>query len=802
MRDFRHALRGLRRSPGFTLLAVCTLGLAIGVNVGMLSVIDTVLLKPLPFAESDRLVQIEASAPGSDFTGEFGVADEFFLQYKEHSKLIEDVSTFNSFTSTLRVGDRVERIAMSAPTLSLFSTLGVKPLIGRLPVPEDEEGVAVISHALWTSWFGGDESVLGQTHSVSGRDRTIIGVMPENFWFPNDNVLLWFPDIIRAEGIQLGRFGRPLVARLVPGADQEQLKAELTGLALAIPDRFGGSANYLRLIEKHQPVVRSLDTFLLGDISGPLWVLLASMGIVLVIACANVGNLFMVRGERRQADQAVRRALGAARRRLMASQMTEVVTVALLSGVLAVLLAWAVVPLLVGAAPAEVPRLGEVGIGLSTLVYTFGASVVAALLCGMVPAIRFSAPNLSRIREGRRGNTSGRHWGRTLLVVAQTALALVLLVGSALLVQSFNKLSRVDPGYSTEDIFTFQIAPEGEHLNSDETYARFHVEFAERLKALPGVESVGLIENVPLDEGVRSGRFLNEDQAGQPDGGSMLSFTWANRGYFETMDIEVLKGRTLTEDEQFSRQGQVMVSRSAADTLWPGQDPIGRRLQMEESETWLTVTGVVDDVLQYGFRQEPLPMVYFPLVSQDAENGRVLGSPGYVLKTPRAEEIAADVRALVREVAPSAPMYRTYTMAGLASSSMTQLSFAMMTLGVAAAMALLLGLIGLYGVLSYAVAERTREIGLRMALGAQAEQVRGMIVGQGARVLLVGTVVGLGAAAAATRSLDGLLFDMGTFDVKTYLVVALLTVSVGLAASYVPARRASKVDPMESLRAE
>jgi putative ABC transport system permease protein len=800
--DLRHALRALLRTPGFAVLAVGTLGLAIGANAGIFSVVDTVLLDPLPYADSDRLVYLAGTAPGSDFPEEFPLAAEFFVQYREESQLLEEVSTFNSFTNTLRLGDRIERVRMSWPTRSLFETLGVKPIHGRLPAPEDEDEVVLISYTLWTTWFGSDPGVIGKTCWISGRDRTVIGVMGRDFWFPNADTLLWIPQTVRTEEIEPGRFGQPFVARLAPGATIAALTAELQTLSRRLPERFGGSANYARLIEQFRPVVRPLEEQLLGSVSGPLWILLGSVAIVLVIACANVANLFMVRAERRLPDLAVRRALGAGRGRLIVSQLAEAAVVAGLAGVLAVVLAWVGVPLLLHAAPAEIPRLGEVELTPATLLFTFAASVISALLCGLVPALRFSSPKLARLREGGRGSTRRRHWGRNVLVAAQTALALVLLIGSALLIRSFVKLRHVDPGYDTRDVFTFQIAPEGENLRDAPSFARFHLDFMDRVAALPGVERVGIVENVPLNEGVAARRFFTEEMNGEEDAGALLSFTWTAGDYFRAMGIEVVRGRTFNAEDHVSQLGNVLVSRSAAELLWPGEDAVGKRLRVQDQETWETVVGVVGDVMQYDFRTAPVPMVYAPLVGQDPENSRPVSSPAYVVKTPRADEIAPEIRALVREVAPTAPMYRIFTMEGLAADSMVQLSFITLTIGIASVLALILGLVGLYGVLSYAVAERTREIGLRMALGAAAARVRLMVVGQGARVLAVGIALGAGLAFVATRTLGALLFGVEAFDVGTYLGVSLVMVLVGLAASYLPARRASSVDPMVALRTE
>ena len=799
--DLRLAVRSLRRSPGFAAVTVGTLGLAIGANAAMFGVVENVLLKPLPYGNVDRLVHIGATAPGSGLADEFGVSAEFYVQYKEQSKLLESVSTYNSFTNTLRYGDRVERLRLSWPTSSLFTTLGARPILGRLPVDADEDRVVVLSHTLWSTWFSRDSSVLGKTIYTGGAPRTIVGVMGPDFKFPNAETMLWMSSEIRAEGITPGRFGTSLIARMKPGATPEAVARELTALSRRLPERFGGSANYARIIEQHRAVVRPLVDQMFGTVSRSLWVLLGSVVIVLVIACANVANLFMVRAEGRQRDLAVRRAIGAARGQLIRSQMSEALVVALFAGIAAVALAWAGLPVLLRAAPQNIPRLEEVRLDATTLLFTLGTALLAALACGLIPAIRASAPDLTRLREGGRGSTRRRGWARDGLVVGQTALALVLLIGSGLLVRSFRALSQVDPGYETEDIFTFQIAPEGAHLTDGPSFARFDLAFMDRLRQLPGVESVGLVENVPLNEGTQTVRIRTEEMGNAPDAGIPLQVTFEAGDYFKTMGISVLQGRPLETNDHVANQRNVVISRTAANLLWPGKDPLGRRLQRQGLTTWETVVGVVEDVLQNDFREAPQPLVYFPLVGPEPRSWAI-SSPAYVVKTRRAETIAPDIRALVKEIAPSAPMYRMYTMAGLAKASMMQLSFTLLTLGVVSALALILGAVGLYGVLSYVVAQRTREIGVRMALGAEASRVRRMVVAQGARVVAIGVVIGVAVALAFTRTLGGLLFGVKAVDAVTFVAMSASMVAIGLLASYVPARRASKVDPIESLRGE
>ena len=486
--------------------------------------------------------------------------------------------------------------------------------------------------------------------------------------------------------------------------------------------------------------------------------------------------------------------------------MAEALLLSLGGGVAGVLLAWAGVPLLVRAAPESIPRLGTVGLDPAALLFTGGIVILAALACGLFPAIRFSNPRLAGgLRDSHRVGSGPDHLTRDALAVVQTAAALVLLVGSGLLLKSFMELRRVDPGYDTEDIFTFQTAPDprGHGLVDAPTFAQFHYDFMDRVAALSGVESVGLVNTLPLDEGAGLTQFATELTAGDEAGQPLLQFTMIGGDYFQTMGIDLLSGRYFERRAQPISDSGVIVSESAAEILWPGEEPLGKRVgRAHDPAGLMTVIGVVEDIFLRDFRQQsPDPMVYLPMVGRTARDWGV-GTPAYVVKSARAETIAPDIREVIREIAPDAPMYRIFTMAGLAARSVARLSFTMLTLAIAAGLALILGAVGLYGVLSYVVSRRTREIGIRMALGAQTRELRRMIVAQGGRVTLVGVVIGVVAALAATRVLDTLLFGVGAMDVATFVLMSAIMLGVAVLASYIPARRASAVDPMQSLRSE
>ena len=801
--DLRHAGRALLRTPGFLVTSVGTLALAIGAVAGMFSVVNSVLLRPLPFKDPERLVALGGTAPGSDLAERFDLGEDFYLHYKENSKLIDGIFIFGGGTSTLRTENRVERIGMLWPSNDMYTTLGVSPQLGRLPVDEDGTNVVVISDQLWSSWFGRDPSVIGKSYFVSDTMKRIIGVMPAGFQYPSDRTMLWVANPVRLAAIRPGRLGTPVIARMKPGVTREQLAAELTTLSKQLPSRFGGTPGYARIIGQHRAVVDDLTQRMVGSVARTsLWILLGAVFVVLLIACANVTNLFLVRAEGRRRDMAVRRAIGASRPQLVRFQMAESFLVALPAGILAVLLSAVTLPLFLRAAPEGIPRLNQARLDLPTVAAAFALVILTALACGIVPAMHASSPDLTRLRDGGRGATRKGHLGRDLLVVGQTALALVLLIGSALLVQSFQKLRNVNPGYDTKDIYTFQYAPNQPGLRDGPSLGRMHLNFMDRLRALPGVTAVGVVNNLPLDEGTASGRFLTDNMTADASG-TLVGINFTGGDYFKVMGIKLLQGRTFTNDEAVTLNSNVLVSRSAAKKLWPDRDPIGQQIRSPGSATIpaFTVVGMVEDVKQDDWRQEGQAVIYLPLTGP-TPTAWGMGSPAYAVKSSRAASLGPEVRELVRQIAPEAPVYREYTMEFLAQRSMVQLSFTMLTLGVVSTLALILGALGLYGVLSYVVAARTREIGVRMALGATAARVRRQVVSDGAKVVIIGVVVGVAAALASTRFLSMLLYDVKAVDPIVFAAMAVMMLAVGMLASYMPARRASSVNPIESLKSD
>lgn len=804
LRDLKHAGRGLVRTPGFTVTVVATLALAIGANAAIFSVVKPVLLEPLPFPNADRIVSIGGTAPGTEQPEEFGVPDELYFEYRESVPAIEDAALYGTGSSTTRAEGQVDQLFVTQATPSFFSTLGAQPLLGRLPNDNDNGTVVVLSYWLWQSWFGSDANVIGRSYTFANQNRTVVGVMKPEFRFPDERVAFWVPMTIRAAQVTPGGFGPQMIARVAPGTDPARLTAQLEPLARRVQQRLGGPDPYVRIMQHHRAIVTPLRDHLVGKIATALWVLLATVGIVFLIACVNVANLFTVRSETRRVDLTVRRALGAGRGDLIRSQLTEAMLLAAAGGVIGALIAWAGVPLLVRAAPdavvggfsgAPIPGLATAHLDRSALLFTAGISVLAACVFGLLPAIRMSGTRPGTLQHAGRGIVGRGGYTRDVLVAAQTACAVVLLVGAALLMRSFWRLSHVDTGYDTKNIFTFQIAAGRPDLNDRASVSRFQYSFMQRLAAIPGVESVGFITTLPLDEGAGRVNITTPKIDASGAEAPLIRNAAAGGAYFQTMGIRLVRGRYFERIEEEQGISSVIVSEAAARILFPNEDALGQKVRPAAGgQTWFTVIGVVEDVKVDDLRrQTPDPMVYLPGVST---------SPAYVMKSGRADRLAPEVRAIIREVVPQSPMYRIFTMESLAARAMASLSFTMLIVGMGAVLALVLGAVGLYGVLSYSVMRRSQEIGVRMALGAEASAVRRMFIWQGTRMTIAGVLVGALAAVALTRYVQTLLYGVERLDLTAFAGMSAVMLAVALFASYIPARRASRVDPLVALRGE
>jgi putative ABC transport system permease protein len=810
-RGLRYAARSLARTPRFTVIAVFTIALGIGVDTAVFSVVDGVLLKDLAYPRSQELVNLWSTAPGLGYD-QFPLSPDIYYFYRSQSHVFADMALYSAEDMSVTGNGQPERVHTISATASLFSTLGVAPLLGRAYTPAEDipDGpkVVVISYGLWQSRFGGDPKVLGRTLDVGDVSREIVGVMPPRFEFPN-RIDVWLPLGLDAKNPPTGNFAFPAIARLAPGVTPAGAQAQLVPLVQRFVEGRGDEGEYRAFLDNghYAPMVHSMKEDLVGNLERPLWVLLGTVAFVLLIACANVANLVLIRAEGRRRDSAVRTALGATRGALIRKSAAESALLAVMGGALGLLVAWLGVPALLSHAPPQLPRLDAVGMNGTVVLFTLGVTALSALLFGVAPVLRHSpAALLGALKQGGRGATGGgrRQHARNFLVAAETALALVLLVGSGLTVRSFWRARTTDLGFDPANLLTFRLSLPQAKYATPRAVKAFHEDLLARLRALPGVESAALTSAMPLEQGAPGTTFEVEGHPTEPGQlPPMLHYRRVSPGFVKTMGIHLLAGRAFVPSDLSDGAGHVLVDRTVAERFWPGQDAVGKQLRpLNDTTRWYTVEGVVGKVLDAGVRQEPKPLVYYPMAAPDGDRGWAVRMPTYVLRVRNPTALAASVRSAVWGVDPDMPVADVRTGEQLVASSVIQLSFTMFTLGIAALLALVLGAVGLYGVLSYSVAQRTQEIGVRMALGAERGAVMRMVVRDGARITVVGLLVGLAGAAALTRLLEGILYDVKALDPLTFVGTPLLLLVVAVLSAYLPARRAAAVDPMESMRVE
>ena len=814
MNELRFALRGLRRSPAFTAVAIATLSLGIGANTAVFTLVDGVLLRPLPYHEPDRLLSISHEGRGGE--DRLPMSTGLYLVYREHARSLAAIALHQATVFNL-VDDEggAERVDGQVVTPSLFDVLRATPALGRTLVAADAETgadpVVVLSHGLWAARFGSDADVIGRTVLLDGLSRQVVGVMPESFMHPTPEARLWIPMSIDPVTAPLAGFSASGIARLAEGASLETARAELAGLVGRLeelrPDA-GPAIGFLREVNL-AVLADPLKEATVGDVGRTLWTLLGMVGFVLLIACANVANLLLVRAEGRQRELALRRAIGAGHWQVLRPFLAESLVLALAGGAVAIGVAAAAVRATIALAPAGIPRIGEVGVDPRVLAFTAVVSVVAALLFGMVPALRYARADLSgHLKEGgSRGGTAGRerHRARNTLVVAQVALALVLLVASGLMIRSLVALLAVDPGYRTEGVLTVRLTvPPGE-IEASAGVADFYRQLQERLRAQPQVRAVGAISGIPLSGQIGFFTQAIEDHPTPPDGLPPLAFaSFADPGYFEAMGIETVEGRTLTAEDRADGFRAAVVSRAFAARWWPDQSAVGKRIAPGgPGGEWWQIVGVVENTRNRSLEEDPEEMIYYPtLVGEPAEPNAIRSRDLVVRVAGDAGAFLPVLRREVQELNPRIPLANPQTMQQVVASSASRTSFTMAVLSAASLVALLLGVVGIYGVVSYVVSQRTREIGVRMALGASRRVLQGMVVRQGMALAGIGVALGLIGAFAGSRILASLLYGVSATDPFTYAAVAALLAGVAMLASWIPARRAAAVDPGIALRNE
>jgi putative ABC transport system permease protein len=799
--DLRYAFRVLIKNPGFTLVAIIALALGIGANSAIFSVVNTVLLRPLPYKDPDRLMMVWEDSSRHGYPRDTP-APANFIDWRDQNQTFEGLAAIADTTLNLTGNGDPERLEGRRVSANLFPLLGVEPQLGRTFTPdEDKPGnqrVVVLSHSLWQRRFAGGNNVVGQAITLNGESAVVVGVMPARFQFPTPNDQFWVPIAFTPEAAAArGSHYLQVVGRLKPGVAIESAQADMTSIATRLQQQYPQSNTELGA------VVVPLHENILGDIRKPLLILLGAVGLVLLIACANVANLLLARATMRQKEIAVRVALGASRWRIVRQLLTESVLLSATAGVLGLVISFVGLLLLRAFIPETISQAKEVSLDPKVLGFTLGVSVLTGLIFGLAPAIQASRLGQSEtLKETGRDSvtsTSGNRI-RSLLVVAEVALSLILLVGAGLLINSFLRLKNVDPGFRADNLLTMKVVlPEPRYREFDKRSA-FYKDLLQRLQAVPGVSSAAVTTNLPLYRQGNSIGILIEGRPEPQPGQELIVVTRVvSPSYLETMGIQLLKGRFLSEQDEASGQRVVVISEAMANKFWPGEDAIGKRLsggRVNSQQDWRQVVGVVRDVRQFDLQAAPRPQMYLSYKQAGFFAPRDL----VVKTTVEPSSLVSAVRKTVWEIDKDQPVASISTMDTILSESIGRQRFSMLLLAIFAGIALVLAAVGIYSVMNYSVTRRTQEIGIRMALGAQRGAVLRLAIGRELKLVVIGLVIGIGSSLLLTRLMASLLFGVTPTDPITFVSISLVLVLTALVASYLPARRASKVDPIVALR--
>jgi putative ABC transport system permease protein len=800
--DTRYAIRNLLRRPAFTLIAVVTLALGIGANTTIFSTINALLLKPLPFPQLDRVVAIWDKVPSRGVMhNEVTFAN--YLDWQSQTQSFEQLALDRWWSANLTGIDPPERIQGFLVTANFFDAVGIKPVMGRnFSAEENQPGkdaVAIITHSLWQRRFGGDPNILNRTITVNSIVRTVIGVMPERFNYPK-GAEVYAPIPMTAELMKSrGNHSYYVIGRLKPGASIQGAQSEIDNISARLEQQFpetnkGWGATVFPIVAD---TVSEYDT--------ALWVMMGAVGFVLLIACANVANLMLARATGRQREIAVRTALGASRWRIVRQLLTESVIVALFGGALGVLIGFWGIDGLRAANPGDaakfIPGWYQIGINPRVLLFTLGLSVLSGLVFGLAPSLQMSKPNLNdSLKEGGRHTSGSSHRLRSSLVVFEVALSLMLLVGAGLLTRSFLSLLKTDPGFNPDHLLTMNLVLPAAKYKDDPSRSAFYNDLIQRVKTEPGVVSAALVNYIPLGGSNSSDAYLiegqPEPQPGQENDGR---YRVATPDYFHTMGISITRGRAFTDQDKAGAPPVVMINEAFVRKHWPNENPIGKRIRFYgplDRAPWMEVVGVIEDV-KHDLNLPVTPEYYLPH-AQDPWNSMVLVARTSV----DPASLAGALRQQVWAIDKDQPVYDVKTMQEVRSGSVVLYSFSSVMLGIFAVVALVLAAIGIYGVMAFAVTQRTQEIGIRMALGARTADVLKLVVKHGMKLALLGIVIGLAGSWALTRFIAKLLVGVQPTDLLTFSVVSLCLLVAAFIACYLPARRATKVDPLVALRYE
>ncbi len=808
IRDLKHTFRRLARTPVFTLATLATLALGIGANTAIFSVINSVLLKPLPFPEQDRLIGVWQTAPGVNIK-DLSACIADYVTYREDSKTFTDVALWNGRSVTVTGFADPERVDGMVATFRLLPMLGVHPVLGRDFIEKDNENgspdVVMLGYGYWQRRFGGDPKAIGRRIMADGVAREIIGVLPQGFWFMDTGHDLVVPLRFDRSAVRLAGYNFKAIARLRPGVTLQQANADVARMIGIELGKFPPPAGMTRQMMEDArlgPNVRPLIDDALGDIGKSLWVVMATIGIVLLIACANVANLLLVRTEGRAQELAVRAALGAGRGRVARELLVESLSLAVMGGAAGIGFATAAVKLVLRMSPARMPRFEQVSVDSTALLFTLAISLAAGLALGAVPLLKQGGASLAEaLRAGGRNASVGRerNIARNALTVVQMALALALLVGSGLMIRTFQSMRSVHPGFNDpEGLQTLRVSIPRTAAPKDHELLLIHQNLVNRLAAVPGVTQVSLIGELPMTGATSQDPIMASDHSYEANQIPPLRrFITAAPATFRTLSASLQAGREYTWTDIHEKRNVVIIGENFAREYWgSAQAAIGKQIRSNPNDPWSEVIGVAGDILHDGVDKKAPSTVYWPL--------KYALSMTYLVRGPRAgsESYATEIRQAVWAVSGSLPVTDMRTMKQVYDKSMSRTAFTLTLLGISGFMALLLSVVGIYAVISYSVAQRTREIGIRMALGAQQGKLKMMFVRHGLLWGGIGAAAGLAAAAALSRLMSALLFEINPVDPLTYSVVAVGLLAAAAVASYLPARRVTRVDPVEALRAE